>query len=82
MKFNLEQWMQERHINQSQLAAGVGVSKQSVSAWLSGRSLPSKDALEEICLFLDVPIDKLLEVDRTQTRSGKTWRDFLYRFAA
>lgn len=82
MRFNLEELMVDRRINQTQLAQGLGVSKQAVSNWLAGRSLPNKDTLEELCLFLECGIEEIFKLEKTQTTTGKTFKDFSLGFAA
>lgn len=47
-------------VNQSELAKRINVSKQCVSDYKSGKSVPSLDTLYEICLVLDVSADYLL----------------------
>lgn len=46
--------------NQSELAKKLNVSKQCVSGYKSGKSVPSLDTLYEICIVLDVSADYLL----------------------
>lgn len=48
------------HINQSELAAAVGVSKQAITNLKSGASLPSLDLLCALCRTLNVTSDYLL----------------------
>ncbi len=47
-------------VKQSELAQKIHVSKQCVSDYKSGKSLPSVDTLCDICLALDVSADYLL----------------------
>lgn len=46
--------------NQSELANKIHVSKQCVSDYKSGKSVPSIETLYEICVQLDVSADYLL----------------------
>ncbi len=45
---------------QTELAKAVGVSKQCISDYKSGRSVPSIDTLYLLCKALDVSADYLL----------------------
>lgn len=47
-------------VNQSDLAVKIHVSKQCVSDYKSGKSVPSLETLYEICKVLDVSADYLL----------------------
>ncbi len=47
-------------IKQTELAKAVGVSKQCISDYKAGKSLPSLDTLYLICRVLDVSADYLL----------------------
>ena len=50
-------------VKQVDLAAAVNVSKQCVSDYKSGKSVPSIDTLYLICKFLDVSADYLLGLE-------------------
>ena len=47
-------------IKQTDLAKAIGISKQCVSDFKSGRSFPSIQTLKLICKYLDVSADYLL----------------------
>ena len=49
--------------SQVEIAQAIGVSKQCVSDYKAGKSLPSFDTLVKICKFLDVSSDYLLGID-------------------
>ena len=49
-----------RELSQEDLAAALGVSRQSVSKWETGRGYPSIDSLKAIAEFFGVTIDELL----------------------
>ena len=57
---NLKTIREQKGINQTQLAAMLGVSQGSVSAWETGRWEPSIDALKKIALILSVTVDDLI----------------------
>ena len=48
------------HVNQTELAARVGVSKQAITNLKNGTSLPSLDLLCALCRALGVSSDYLL----------------------
>lgn len=46
--------------SQVEIAAAIGVSKQCVSDYKSGKSVPSIETLFKLCDFLDVSSDYLI----------------------
>ena len=52
-----------KNLSQVQLAARLGVTKQSVSNWENNNILPSVDMLKKIALFFSCSTDYLLELD-------------------
>ena len=46
--------------SQVNIADAIGVSKQCVSDYKSGKSVPSVETLYELCKYLDVSADSLL----------------------
>jgi len=44
----------------TEIAAALGVSKPTVSQYLSGRALPSLATLSKLCAFLDCSADDIL----------------------
>lgn len=51
------------YVTQTELAKAANVSKQCVSDYKAGKSVPSIDTLFLICRFLDVSSDYLLGLD-------------------
>jgi len=47
--------------SQEELAAELGVSRQAVSKWEAGSSLPDTDKLLRLSTFFDVSVDELLK---------------------
>lgn len=47
-------------VKQTEIAAAVNVSKQCISDYKSGKSVPSVETLYLLCKFLDVSSDYLL----------------------
>lgn len=83
MKLKLKQLMQERGISQSDVARGLGITAQSVNAWVEERTregkrgpFPDIHSIESLCLFFDVPLSEILELSEATTPSGKTYQDF------
>ncbi|MDY6367488.1 MAG: helix-turn-helix transcriptional regulator [Clostridia bacterium] len=50
--------------SQVEIAAEIGVSKQCVSDYKSGKSVPSIETLFKLCKFLDVSSDYLLGLSK------------------
>lgn len=50
-------------ISQTELAKKIGVNKQSITEYKSGRAIPSLNILRLICKELDVSADYLLGLE-------------------
>lgn len=57
---NLQKLRQQKNISQEQLAEQLNVSRQSISAWESGKSSPDSDKLPQISALFGVSIDELI----------------------
>ncbi|MBR3326054.1 MAG: helix-turn-helix transcriptional regulator [Atopobiaceae bacterium] len=62
---NLQHLRATRNMTQEQLAMMVGVSRQSVTKWESGRSYPEMDKLMKLCQIFDCTLDELVQGDLT-----------------
>lgn len=60
----------KRGLSQEQVAGSMGVSRQAVSKWESGESLPDIDNLVKLSGLLVVSIDRLLKDDGCASQSG------------
>ena len=63
MMKNLKKYRKEKDITQIRLSIAAEVSQETISAYESGKALPSAETLIKISDFLNVSIDFLL--DRT-----------------
>jgi transcriptional regulator with XRE-family HTH domain len=54
------EWLKYSNIKHSDLAKAANVSKQCISDYKSGKSVPSIDTLYLICKYLDISADYLL----------------------
>ncbi len=52
-------------LTQAQLAEAVGVTNKAVSKWENGRAKPTTDALRKLSAVLLVPVEKLLELEKS-----------------
>lgn len=52
--------LRETNISQTQLAEKIGISKQCISDFKSGKSYPSIHTLKLLCINLEVSSDYLL----------------------
>ena len=59
----LAQLIQERGLNQLQLAALIGVRQSQVSNWLNGKSLPGYHSLDQLRQKLKVNADNFFGGD-------------------
>ncbi len=55
--------MRFSNVKQTELAVAANVSKQCISDYKSGKSVPSIDTLYLLCKYLDVSADYLLGID-------------------
>ena len=57
MKDRFIQLRREKQMTQAELAEALNVSRQAVSRWETGASIPSMDSLIELSKLYDVPVD-------------------------
>lgn len=50
--------------SKTEIAEAIGVSKPTVSQYLSGRAQPSLATLSRLCTFLDISADDILNVGK------------------
>jgi transcriptional regulator with XRE-family HTH domain len=55
--------LKKQHKTQKELAEYLGMSKNAVSEWKSGRNTAYMKYLPQIAIFLNVPIDTLIGMD-------------------
>ena len=69
------QLRKERNWSQEELASQLGVSRQSISKWESGSSLPDLDKIIKLSQFFDVSTDYLLkeEMENEETLCNPKW---------
>ena len=77
---NLQKLRAEKNISQEQLADKIGVSRQSVSAWESGKSSPELEKLVAISNLFNLSLDELTgeistkKIDFDKEDYNKTYR--------
>lgn len=59
---NLQYLRKEAGLTQEQLAGKLGVTRQTVSKWENGASVPDADILSQMASVLDVSVSELLGV--------------------
>ena len=57
---NLQKIRSEKNLSQEQLADKIGVSRQTISAWESGKASPELDKITAISKLFSVSIDELV----------------------
>lgn len=50
----------ERGLTAYKVSKDTGISQSSLSLWKSGKVQPSRDALDKLAAYFDVPVDYLL----------------------
>ncbi len=48
--------------SKTEIARAIGVSKPTISQYLSGRAQPTLATLSKLCTYLDISADDILEV--------------------
>ena len=61
---NLKREIETSGKSKTEIANAIGVSKPTVSQYLSGRIQPSLATLSKLCSFLDCSADDILNVKR------------------
>ncbi len=82
MKFSdkLPKLRKENNITQEQLADMLGVSRQAVSKWESGLSIPDMEKIIEMCKIFNCPIERLLDdgvTSNTKIKQKKSFKEYL-----
>ncbi len=63
-----------RGMNQPQLAAKLGITKNSITNWEAGTSRPEFDTIVRLCTVLDISADTFFRLpNRADTLSGQEW---------
>lgn len=65
---NLRYWLETRNVKAAQLAARIGISRATVTAWIKGRSSPELLTVGKIADALDIAIGELF-VDGGNSRT-------------
>ena len=57
---NLKREIEQSGIKKSEIAKAIGVSRATVSQYVSGRAQPTLATLSKLCAFLDCSADDIL----------------------
>ena len=66
----LRMLMEERNIKQATLAEAIGVTRQTISLYVTGQSKPDSDSIAAIARFFNVTTDYLLGKDTQATHEA------------
>ena len=61
---NIKREIEQSGLKKSEIATAIGVSKATVSQYLSGRAQPTLATLSKLCSVLDCSADEILNVTR------------------
>ena len=61
-----------KNLSQEELAKELHISRQSISKWETGKSLPTTDQLILLSEIFDCSLDTLLKGDKKNGRKSKT----------
>lgn len=59
MKWTLKMLRISKDMLQSDVAAALGVNRKTISAWESGKSMPTVDKIDAICALYGVGYDEI-----------------------
>lgn len=59
MKFTLKALRINKGLSQTDTATALGVNRKTVSAWESGKSMPTVDKIDAICTLYGVSYDDI-----------------------
>lgn len=68
---NLTKLINQSGGNQKDLATYVGVSKQTVSAWMHGKAYPRADVMDKIAAYFGTTISALVYDEREQMEEAE-----------
>lgn len=63
LKSRLKIRLAELHMKQNDLASELGVTKQTLSLWVNGKSSPTLETAFKIAKLLDCKVDDLFEYE-------------------
>ena len=59
----LKDIMDEKNLNQTQIAQKIGIKQAQISEWLSGKAKPGYDTLKNMAINLDLSANYLLGLE-------------------
>lgn len=65
---NLKNLMDSQNMTYTQLANHIGVSRSTVSMWMSYKSFPRTEMLDRIANYFNVPVESLLAETKNDTQ--------------
>lgn len=67
----IKELISERNVTQNEVAIEIGVSRQAISQYIDGSSIPNAYKLAKIALFFGVSADYLLGLDNSGLKTEK-----------
>lgn len=64
---NIRKYRKEKGLSQEEMAVRLHVVRQTVSKWENGKSVPDAEALINMAALFEVPVVKLLGIEREQS---------------
>lgn len=61
---NLKKEIEQSGLKKSEIASAIGVSKATVSQYLSGRAQPTLATFSKLCTVLDCSADDILNISK------------------
>ncbi len=63
---NLKREIEQSGMKKSEIADAIGVSRATISQYLSGRAQPTLATLSKLCAILDCSADDILDINSTK----------------
>ena len=69
----LFQLRKEKGLSQEELAEKLNVSRQTISKWETGETLPDIENLKNLALILEFSIDNMLDIEVSKAEGFDDW---------
>ena len=68
----IEKGRKEKNISQEKLAEKIGITRQTLSNYENGITMPSLDQIKNICDILDMSLDEVIGINSMSSKVSKT----------
>jgi transcriptional regulator with XRE-family HTH domain len=72
----LKEILVKKQLSQAELSRAMGTSTVTISAWATGKAMPSVESLIRICEILEVSLDELVILKKSRKSRYNTFKHF------